>query len=234
MPTSADLTAGTVLDGMAILMNDPSKTQFTNAKMIPYLNMALQVLREEFELNNVPVTDEFTADPIDIPAGYDHIAFNNGSNPSLPDDFVEPKILWERPDEVDPYIQMTPRDSLPQQWAGVEMNQFIYYVWQAQQIRFLPANQDNQIKMNYVRQIFTPVIDANSLINTVNCLTYLEFKGASLCSKFIGENPTRADQLEMEAGGALYRSTGISAKTRQGITIRRRPFRSGYKRRVVY
>ena len=54
--------------------------------------IALQELREVFELNNVPVTDTFTSDPINIPAGYDHIAFNNGSNPSLPTDFVEPKV----------------------------------------------------------------------------------------------------------------------------------------------
>lgn len=230
---SADLTAGTVLDAMAVLMNDPSKTKYTNAKMIPLLNIALQELREVFELNNVPVTDTFTSDPINIPAGYDHIAFNNGLNPSLPTDLVEPKVVWERPEGIDPFIQMTRLDFLPREWSGVETNQFIWYTWQAQEIRFLPSNQDNDIKLDYIRQIFPPVTDANSQINVINAATFLEYRGGGLCAEFLGENPTRATSLNTDAILALDRVVGIGTKGRQAITIRRRPFRGGYKRRVI-
>jgi hypothetical protein len=230
---SADLTAGTVLDAIAVLMNDPSKTQYTNVKMIPYLNISLQELREVFELNNVPVTDTVTSSPINIPAGYDHIAFSNGSNPSLPTDFVEPKVLWERPEGIDPYIMMTRSDSLPREWEGNPQNQFIWFTWQSQQIRFLPANQDNDIKMDYIRQIFPAVVDANSIINVINAATFLEYRTGGLCAEFIGENKTRADSLNTDALLALDRVVGIGTKGRQSITIRRRPFRSGYKRRIV-
>jgi hypothetical protein len=233
MTTAADLTAGTVLSAMAVLMNDPSKTKYTNAKMIPFLNIALQELREVFEQNNVPVTDTVTSEPINIPAGYDHIAFNNGSNPSLPIDFVEPKIVWERPEGIDPYIMMTRLNTLPRQYEGVEVNQFIWYIWQSQEIRFLPSNQDNDIKMDYVRQIFSPVVDENSTINVVNAATFLEYRGGGLCAEFIGENPTRAASLNNDAILALDRVVGIGTKGRQAIITRRLPFRNGYKQRVM-
>jgi hypothetical protein len=232
MTTAADLTAGTVLDAMAVLMNDPSKTKYTNTKMIPLLNIALQELREVFEQNNVPVTDTVTGSVINIPAGYDHIAFNNGSNPSLPTDFVEPKVVWERPEGIDPFIPMTKLDYLPRQYSGVENNQFIWYTWQSQEIRFLPANQDNDIKLDYIRQIFTPVVDANTGINVINAATFLEYRGGALCAEFIGENKTRADSLTSDAILALDRVVGIGTKGRQNITIRRMPFRAGYKRRI--
>ncbi len=231
MTTSATLVAGTVLDAMAVLMNDPAKTKYTNTKMIPYLNIALQELREVFELNNVPVTDTFTSDAITIPAGYDHIAFSNGVNPSLPDDFVEPKIVWERPTGINPFIPMTKLDALPREWEGNPQNQFIWFTWQAQEIRFLPADQDNDIKMDYIRQIFPPVTDTNSQINVINAATFLEYRGGALCAEFIGENPTRANSLNTDAVLSLDRVVGIGTKGRQSITIRRRPFRAGWRMR---
>lgn len=233
MPSSATLLAGTVLDAVAVLMNDPSKTKYTNPKMIPLLNISLQELREVFELNNVPVTDTVTSNPITVPAGYDHIAFDNGPNPTLPDDFVEPKIVWERPSGFDPYFPMTRRDSLPREWEGNPQNQFIWYTWQAQELRFLVANQDNDIKIDYIRQIFPPVVDATSPINVVNAATFLEYRTGGLCAEFIGENPTRAASLNSDSLLALDRVVGIGTKGRQAIIIRRRAFRSGYKQRVI-
>lgn len=232
MSSSSTLLAGTVLDAVAVLMNDPAKTKYTNTKMIPYLNISLQELREVFELNNVPVTDTVTSNPITIPAGYDHIAFDNSPSPELPDDFVEPKIVWESPTGLNEFIPMTRRDSLPRQWESVLSNQFIWYTWQSQEIRFLPANQINDIKMDYIRQIFTPIIDATTPINVVNTATFLEYRTGGLCAEFIGENKTRADSLNSDALLALDRVVGIGTKGRQSIIIRRRPFRAGYKNRV--
>lgn len=234
MSSSATLLAGTVLDAVAVLMNDPAKTKYTNAKMIPLLNISLQELREVFEQNNVPVTDTVTSNPILVPAGYTSIAFDVMSpNPKLPDDFVEPKIVWERPSGFDPYFQMTRRDSLPREWEGNPQNQFIWYTWQSQELRFLVANQDNDIKIDYIRQIFTPIIDATTAINVVNAATFLEYRTGGLCAEFIGENPTRAGSLNTDAILALDRVVGIGTKGRQSIIIRRRPFRSGYKQRIM-
>lgn len=230
--SSADLIAKTVMDAAGALLNDPAVSTYTYTKQIPYLNLSLQSLQELFELNAVPVVDTFTSSPILITAGVDHIAYNAiAPAPSLPNDFIEPRVLWERTTGINPFVPMTKVDYLPRWMEGTEITQFQYYTWQDQEIRFFAANQNNDIKMDYVRSLFTPVVDQNSTINVVNAESYLEFKTASLCARFIGQNKTRADELEGEAISAMDRALGIGTKGRQSIITRHRPFRSSFKRR---
>lgn len=230
---SVDLLAGEIFDKSAALLNDTAKSVYTNAAQLPYLNLALQELQEWFELYNVPVTDTITA-AINIPLGKTEIAFNAVSpNPKLPDDLIETQVLWEREEGINPYVPMTRVNSLPQQLAGTDISQFGIYVWETQKIKFLPSTRDNDIKIEYIRNLFAAAVDANSAINVVNAASYLEFKNAALCARYIGENETRADSLDGQAILALDRATGISSKGRQGIITRRRPFRQSYKRRYI-
>lgn len=230
---TSDLIAATVLDASAALLNDVSKTVYTDAAQIPYLNIALQELQEEFELCNVPVTDTASA-AITVLAGYTAIAFNAvGPAPALPSDMIEPQILWERPQGINPYVEMTKVDNLPRWMEGTLISQLQWYVWQSQEIRFLPANANIDVKIDYIRQLFTPVVNAASTINVINAATYLQFRTAALSAKYIGENQGRSDELNVSAMGARDRVTGIGAKGRQGMVTRRRPFRQAYKRRAV-
>ena len=224
------LLAGEVFNKSAALLNDTAKSVYTNTAQLPYLNLALQELQEWFELYNVPVTDAITSEPINIPTGETRIKFN-GPGPRLPDDLIDIQLLWERPEDEDPYLRMTKVNSLPLEMAGVEISQFSIYVWSGQEIKFFAANRDNDIKIEYIRNLFPPAIDSNSPINVINAASYLEFKNAALCARYIGENETRANSLDGQALIALDRATGISSKGRQSITTRRRPFRAGWKRR---
>lgn len=226
--STADLIARTVMDASAVLLNDQKKQNYTYVVQIPYLNLALQELQEIFELNEIPVTSAKSA-VINIPQGYDHIAFNNGSNPTLPNDLIEPSILWERAEGISPYVPMIPVNSLRLNEDGILVSQFRVYVWESQEIRFLPASRDNDIKMDYIRNLFVPAVDENSQINIINAASFLEYRCAALCAEFIGENPTRAQVLNNDAGIAIDRVTGIGSKGRQNIITRRRPFRSGRK-----
>lgn len=226
-----DLTAGDVVDKSAALLNDASKSIYTFTAQLPYLNLALQELQEEYELNEVPVTDTVSA-VIQIDAGVDHIGFNNPAGPELPADLIEPQVLWERNRDINPFVPMTKVDVLPRWMEGTEINQFIFYVWQTNQIKLLPSNQDNDIKMDYIRNLFVDVLQEDDLIRVINAASFLEYKTAGLCAEFIAENKTRANDLYGMAAMALNRATGISAKGRQSITTRRRPFRSSYKRRT--
>lgn len=230
MTTTATLTSGTVMDKAASLNNDTAKSNYTYTVQIPFLNMALQELQEIFELNNVPVTDTVSA-ALDVVAGIDHISFTAQGSLVLPDDFIEPKQLWEREHGIDPYVPMTRVDNLPRYLEGQEINQFVYYVWQEQEIRFFPANQDNDILMDYTRDLFSAVTDENAALNIINGASFLEYKTAALLSRYIGMDKPRADMLDGEALLALDRAAGIGTKGRQSIMIRRRPFRSSYKRR---
>ena len=227
--------AGTVMNQAAALMNDVARSIYTYPIQIPYLNMALQELQEFFELNNIPVTDAFTSSPIDVPAGASAIGYEPTvpvvGTPYLPDNLIEPKIVWERQDGIDPYIQMTRLDYLPRYMEGVDISQFLNYVWQSQEIRVLPATQDIQIKIDYIRNLFEPFVDETDEVSVVNVITFLEYRNAGLLAEFVEENKVRADSLNSDAVSALDRAIGIGTKGRQAISIRRRPFRSAYKRR---
>jgi hypothetical protein len=229
------LLATTVMDNAAALLNDQSQQQYTYLIQIPYLNMALSELKEYFELNNVPVTDTFTADAIDVPSGTRSVGFGSAVlGTDLPADFIEPKIVWERQEGVDPYIPMTRVDALPRWQEGVELNQFIWFTWQSQEIRFLPANQNNQLKMDYIRDLFATVTPANYTtfdVAVINAQSFLQYRTAGLAARFVGENPTRAGELDNDAGLSMDRALGIGTKGRQAILLRRRPFRSAYKNR---
>jgi hypothetical protein len=225
------------MDISASLMNDSAKQTYTYAAQSPYLRIALQELRELFELNNIPVTQQVTAPVMTLNPGVTTIVYGAAGTPAapkLPDDLVEPAQLWERNFGIDPYVPMTKRDYLPHQLEGIQSNQFIYYVWQGQSIQVLPSVQKNDIKMDYIRQLFPDAgatIDQATIINVVNAQTFLEFRTASLLAEFIERNETSAQGLGAQALLALDRATGIGVKGKQNIFTRRRPFRAGYKRR---
>ncbi len=129
---------------------------------------------------------------------------------------------------------MTRVDALPRWQEGVELNQFIWFTWQSQELRFLPTNQDNQLKMDYIRDLFAAVTAANYTtydVAVINAQSFLQYRTAGLAARFVGENPTRAGELDNDAGLAMDRALGIGTKGRQAILLRRRPFRSTYKNR---
>lgn len=231
--SNLDLVAGTVMDASAALLNDVTRSVYTYSAQIPFLRIALQELEEYYEQNNIPSTEQVSA-VIQVDANTSAIKFNavgTPTDPALPDDFVEPQRLWERTRDINPFIPMTRVDSLPLIMAGIEISQFQIYVWEANEIRFLPANANNDIKMEYIRSLFTPPANETSVINVVNGKTFLEYRTAALCAWFIGENKSRSDELNIFAGLAIDRSTSIGTKGRQSIVSRRRPFRAGYKNR---
>lgn len=232
--SSIDLTAGTVMDASAALLNDVAKSVYTYVAQIPYLKIALQELQEHYELNNIPSTDQLSA-VIQVNSGVSAIRFNaagTAADPKLPDDLIEPQKLWERTRDINPFVPMTKVDGLPQSMVGIEISQFQIYVWEANEVRFFPANANNDIKMEYIRSLFTLPTDEFSLINVVNGAIFLEYRTAALCAWFIGENKSRSDELNVFAGLAIDRSTGIGTKGRQATVTRRRPFGSSYKRRT--
>lgn len=231
--SAVDLVASTVMDGSATLMNDTAKSVYTYTAQLPYLKLAMQELQEWFELNNIPVT-QLVSPVIQVDAGVTSINYNaagTSTNPTLPNDFVEPAQLWERARNTNPFVPMTRRDYLPHDLEGTLSNSFVYFVWENQSIKFLPANQNNDIKIDYVRQLFLTISDQNTQINVVNAQTFLEYRTAALMAEFIERNLTSAQGLNNYAIMGLDRVTGISSKSKQTIFTRRRPFRAGYKRR---
>lgn len=223
-------TAGSVVSRVSSLMNDTAQTQYTFAACLPYLNMALDELQETFELNDIPVTHEKSA-VLELDAGDTVIAF--GGSPALPADLVEIKGVWESARDANNWTEMTRKSFIPNYLEGQAINQFLIYSWIDQEIRVPVATQDNDIKLDYIKDLFAEITDPDDDIEVLNAKSYLYFKTAALCAMFIAENETRAESLNSLANDSIETSMGISIKAQQAIKTRRRPFRWSYRRRRI-
>lgn len=228
MPTPAE-----IVDGIAALQNDLSKSEYNYLACYPYLNMALEVLEQEFQLNNIPVTDE-TSSAIIIPAGTPVINYN--TIPALPANLVEIRELWESPTLLNQWTKMKRVDILPQYlFDGTQISQFLVWSNKDNAINVVPANAIIDLKIDYIKTLFPTltVDDENSELGTKfdKARLYLKFKTAAFCSYFIGENEDRAGVLNSEANEFLQKTMGISVKGKQSMPVRRLPFRASFKRR---
>lgn len=224
----------TIISTVASLMNDSEQFLYTNAATLPYFNLALNELQEIFELNDIPKTHKTSASIL-IKAGISRVGFD--TTPALPSDLIEIEQLWESFSGQNRWVPVTKRDFIPHYLEDTtRISSFLVWAWKDGRIELMPANTDNDLKLDYIGSIFkTPIlikdIDVNILATNVE--TYLEYKTAAICAEFIAENDSRAKVLEGKAFEALQRSLGISVKGMQMIVTRRRPFRSSFKRRGV-
>lgn len=226
------MLASEVMNASASLLNDTALSIFTYTTQIPYLNIAMSELQEECELNNVPITNKTSA-AIVVAAGITGIG-GGGGQPNLPSGLVEPLDLQERATgSTYSYIPMTRSDFLPSNLTATTL--LCFWSWEGEVIKF-PENGATgsiDIKMHYMRSIFPTIISENDQIIMTNSKTFLTYRNAALCAQFIGENESRAADLNGMAMLALGRALGISTKGRQSIFTRRRPFNAAWRSRRV-
>lgn len=223
------------MDKSASLMNDTAKTVYTYAAQMPYLNMALNELEEHFQLNNIPVTNQ-TSIPIAIPVGTREIGpfdgVGSGVTPTYPQDLVEIQGIYERlAGTTNSFTPLVRREFLPHPIDDLPTESLQYWTWERQRIKIVGATTVREIKLDYIATIFPEVTNQAAVIGVINSKTFLFYRTAALCTQFIGENQSRASELNNFAVLALDRVTGIGTKARQSITTRRKPFMASYKRR---
>lgn len=222
------MTAAEPMDRAASLLNDTAKSIYTYVVQIPYLNAAIDELQEMFQLNNIPMTNEVSA-VLPIVAGVKTIT--SLTVPPLPTDLIEIQHLYERlTGTTNDFKEMTKVGYLPPYTQL--MDSLIYWTWQDQEIRFIGANSNRDVRINYIAAAIAAVTASTDAIKPFNSKSFLAYRTASLCARFIGENPTRADELDAFAQLAIDRLIGISVKGGQNIATRRRPFMSGFKVRT--
>jgi hypothetical protein len=224
--------AGDVFTSARALLNDIAGDQYDNESLIPMLQMATQEMSEMYELNSMPKTNNTSA-VIEVDAGVTEIGFL-GITPApnnLPADLVEIQELWYSPRDQNVWIPMTRRNFLPHYLENVSVPPLTYWTWQEEKIKFLPANEDSDIKIDYIQNLFPDIVDSGTQLFLIDGRTFLNYRTAALAAEFIGENETRANKLNTFAIPALDRVLGIGIKGQQMIPIRRRPFRAGFKSR---
>lgn len=223
------------MDKSASLMNDTAKTVYTYAAQMPYLNMALSELEEHFQLNNIPVTNQ-TSVPITIVVGIKSInpfdGVGAGPAPNYPQDLVEIQGIYERlAGTLDPFIPLVKREFLPHPIDDLPTESLQYWIWEDQRIKFIGATTNREVKIDYIKTLFPEVTNQAAVLGVINSKSFLQYRTAALCTQFIGENESRARELNDFATVALDRVTGIGTKAKQSIITRRKPFMAAYKRR---
>lgn len=225
-------TPSAIMDMSAALMNDVAQETYTDAAMLPYLNIAFDDLQEIFEENNIPVTNEVSAILTPVTAGTTVISFT--SSPALPSNLIEIQQLYERSTGIIPWIPMRREEFLPLSLEDQSLTQFLIWAWVDQEIRLIEATASIDLKIDYIKSIFaTPILIADVAVDLpiINVKQYLGYATAALCALYIQENETRAGFLENKAIQALDRELNIPIKGRQSITTRRQPFMGSYRRR---
>ncbi len=221
-----------VINMSASLLNDTAKTVFTDVAQLPYLNMAFRELGELLELNNVAVTNE-TSSVISVDADGNNIGGDDPSDPALPTGLIEIRQLWQRPTGTStPFLPIQRFEYLPNYWTDQSISIIPAWAWMGQTIRLVPANVATDVKLDYIHSVIYTIEDVDmDEIGVINSLNYLGYRNAGLCARFIGENPTRADQLDLQATLSFDRMLGLSSKGKQAITTRRKPFMAGWRSR---
>lgn len=232
---STSFTAADVLDKSASLMNDTAKTVYTYSAQLPYLNIALAEIEEHFQLNNVPTTNQASAS-ITVPIGTTEVNPVDGPGivtpPNYPSDLIEIQGLYERASgSSDSFLLIKKVEFLPKISDDASINSIQYWSWQDQRIKFHAVISIRELRLDYIKSLFSEITNPNTVIGLINAKSFLAFRTAALCSEFIGENKTRADSLNEFAVAAGERVTGIGIKAKQNITTRRRPFMANYKNR---
>jgi hypothetical protein len=224
MPT---ILASDIMAISGALLNDPTQVRFTNTVQLPYLKLAVQELAEHCEEYNIEVTNE-TSSAIRVTAGVTLLNFT--TTPALPSDLIEIRKVSERLyGTTDDYNLMSHVEFLPKTQQVTDALGF--WMWGNQSLQFIGANVDREIKLDYIGNTITAISSAATPITLINAQTFLEYRTASLCANFIGQNPTRSQALDQTAGPALDRFLSINIKGKQSIPTRRRPFRARFKQR---
>jgi len=229
--TTTDVTAKEVMDRSAVLMNDPTKTDYTYVVLIPFLKMALDEMFQSLMDSQVSPT-LLSPGLITVPKGEGFIRSPSAvTGPLYPADLVEIQGLSERlAGTNDPFTPMIRTEFIKE---ALPAEKFTYWAWEDQMIRVIAATTDRELLLRYIgnRGIYDITPDTVIGTGTINSMTFLAYKTAAYAAQFVGENVERAAILDAKAEQALEKMESISNKGRQQIMTRHRPFRAAYKAR---
>lgn len=207
-------TAGDVLNLAAPLLNDRNKTRYTDEVMLPYLRIASDELDLEFHNENIESHNAVCDIAVDI--GEESL--------TLPCRFFLPIRLYERlqtSTNDDDFTPMTERSFEPNATAVSSLD-----VWAFRQgaIKFVGALTDRTVRLHFKQSLGT-LVDEDAAVTVSKAKNFLSFRTAALCAEFIGRNTTISNGLNAQAAINLDALTTAYVKNRQGVRVRRRPFR---------
>jgi hypothetical protein len=107
-----------------------------------------------------------------------------------------------------------------------------YWTFRGGSIVFPPATTPRQLLIEY-RAILPPITANGDPISFDRAKNFLAFRTAALCAEFVGGVliSGRADSLNNQASIQLTELMAVYVKNTQGIRVRRKSYRIGYRNR---
>jgi hypothetical protein len=208
-------------------LNDTGSQLYNDAVLLPHFQSAWMILQSKMRSNGIPVTRD-SGVVITIPAGGKGLSFASiAPYPTLPPDLINIIEVHEKgPTEDDSfYVRMDDYTFLPDIPVGQNLR---YYAWAEGRLEFLGATEDRMIRIRYLKYL-QEITSSNSSITVPGTEDFLIHKVGALAARYIGQNATRANELEMEAVRARDDFMNTEAKGKQGDPVQRRPY--GFTRR---
>lgn len=208
------LLASEVCDRSRAVLNDLAIDLYTDTVLLPYLKIANDDLSDELVDNGATVSREVTTD---IPLS------RNNKTLVLPDDMIVPIELFEKDSGQDDsyYRFCRQRGFLPNALPATELQ---VWTWREQNIVFVGSTLDKVIRVRYYRLI-TQVLGPTTSLELTHALNYLSYHTAALAAEHIGQNRTKAIDLEAQAIQKLNKLLKKEVKQNQAKPTRRMPFR---------
>jgi len=204
-------TAQQVIEESQGLLNDLPGTFYTFDSLLPYLNKAYRELQDYYNLHGLKTTVEVSSLLL-VPANAESL-----TNP--PADMLRPITLSERtPGSTENFVEMDERNWEPDEKPTTHLR---IWTWREETVFFLRATADRELRIRYVKSL-AAIAGAGSFIGITNSKSALSARTAALGARYIGENPTRADELDSETGRALDRLIVTAIRQSQGLPTRRR------------
>lgn len=212
------VTAAQVFASARVYLNDPNATQWTDAKLNPYLIEAYEYGRNAQALVGLP--SSYKVDVETISAGVTTL-------PSPPSDLLLPIRLEERPSgSTDPYDPMQETVWDPNQLQTSSLN---FWDWRNQIVNFLgtlAGSPDVQVRMYYLGDMNPTGVTTSSTDLLGNIKIFLGAKVAALVHTFALQNLTQAQISDSVAETQLKMILDVQVKNRQALPVRQRPFRA--------
>lgn len=204
-------TASQVVVEAQGLLNDLSGTFYTFESLLPYLNKAYRELQDYYNLHGLKTTVDVSA-LVAVPASTTQLT-------TPPADLLRPITLSERtPSSSEQFLEMDERSWEPDE---VPTTRLRIWTWREESIWFLGATADRELRIRYVKSL-GELTGVGSFVGIVNSKSALAARTAALGARYIGENPTRAEELDTETGRALDRLIVTAIRQSQGLPARRR------------
>lgn len=202
------------------LLNDPSKVEWTDAKMLSRAKMAhieMQIRLLEFGL---PVLKEVST-AITVPVA-------TALLPSQPNDLIEPLFMKEKiKGESDTrFIDMTEVDFIP---TIALTSRIRFWAWREEKVQLLKATVECEVQLRYMKGL-TTITSGTSSIGLLFGEAFLGPRIAALCYQSVGQIED-ATINDANAASQLERILRANVKGMSHKPMRRIPFSVSQARR---